>query len=270
MPTLLAEFYKLVLTCIATMRVSDPGLFIGAILGGLTIGGLLWWAAHLWAHSWNRKFSLSPIHQVLAAFVLILSTVFSLAAVSLKYADRVVENKVRLWQQLASADEGLKQELSGRLYDEIAMRGAEDMSKIPDPRTLGPGEVWMFTYQNAAETQAIIGDVYTRGALRHFQRANPLLGTILSPAVSPDVVIRDIQVKSQANPGEPYNLGDAVRLLVEQMFLNMRDQLWRIVVIARTVAAVLFVLFLAIPFSMIAVSAYKDIHVHTLPNRLKL
>jgi len=263
MPTLLSEFYKLTLNCIGILRNDDPKLFIAAILAGLTIGGLLWWGAHGWARLWNTKFSLTPLHHILAAFVLLFALGYTVSAVSLKYAVRTVETKVRLWQDSANLDADLKNRLSARLYDEIAARGTEDISGIPDPRALGPGESWSFTYQNHSETQAIIGDVYTKGALQHFERLHPLLAVILSPAVPPELIVEDIRTKSRSNPAEPYQLNDGTSLLVEQMFQKMSDQIWRVVVAARITLLVLFLLFLSIPIVVIAVSAYRDIRIHS-------
>jgi hypothetical protein len=263
MPTLLSEFYKLVLQCIGILRSDDPRLFIGAVLAGLTIGGLLWWAAFGWGRLWNKKFSLSPLHHILAAFVLLFAFGYTISAVSLKYAVRTVESKVRLWQESANLDADLKNRLSARLYDEIVARGTEDISQIPDPRTLAPGESWSFTYQNHTETQAVIGDVYTKGALQHFERIHPLLAVILSPTVPPELIVEDIRAKSRNNPGEPYQLNDGTRLLVEQMFQQMSDQVWRVVVAARVALLVLFLVFLSIPITVIAISAYRDIRIHT-------
>ena len=270
MPTLLSEFYKLALNCIGILRSDDPKLFIGAVLAGLTIGGLLWWGAHGWARLWNKSFSLTPLHHILAALALLLALGYTLSAVSLKYASRTVETKVRLWQQAANLDNDLKTRLSARLYDEIAARGSEDMSRIPDPRSLGPGETWTFTYQNHSETQAIIGDVYTKGALQHFEREHPLLAFILSPSVPPELIVEDIRATSRNNPTEAYQLNDGTRLLVEQMFLKMSDQVWRVVAVARITALVLFLLFLSIPITVIAVSAYRDIRIHTPAKLLNL
>lgn len=268
MPTLLSEFYKLTLNCIGILRSDDPRLFIGAVLAGLTIGALIWWGAHAWARLWNLKFSLSPLHHILAALALLFALGYTVSAVSLKYAARTVETKVRLWQEGANLDADLKSRLSARLYDEIAARGTEDIAKIPDPRALAPGESWSFTYQNHSETQAIIGDVYTKGALQHFEKLHPLLAVILSPAVPPELIVEDIRAKSRSNPNEAYQLNDGTRLLVEQMFVKMSDQVWRVVVAARITLLVLFLLFLSIPFTVIAVSAYRDIRAHQLDKLL--
>lgn len=270
MPTLLSEFYKLALNCIGILRSDDPKLFIGAILAGLTVGGLLWWGAFWWARLWNKKYSLTPLHHVLAALVLLLATGYALTSVSLKYAARTVESKVRLWQEAANLDADLKSRLSARLYDEVAARGTEDISKIPDPRTLAPGETWTFTYQNHTETQAVIGDVYTKGALQHFEKSHPLLALILSPAVPAELIIEDIRVKSRANPSGIYQLNDGTRLLVEQMFVKMSDQIWRVVMVSRITLLVLFLIFLSIPIVLIAMAAYRDIRIHTLGKLLSV
>ncbi len=159
---------------------------------------------------------------------------------------------------------------SERFRCEIVARGTENMAGIPDPRSLGPGESWSFTYQNHTETQAVIGDVYTKGALQHFEKAHPLLALILSPSVPPELIVQDIQTKSRANPGEPYQLNDGTRLLVDQMFMKMSDQIWRVLTTARITLFVLFLLFLSIPVVLIAVAAYRDIRVHTVTKLLNV
>lgn len=267
MPTLLAEFYKLSLQCIGILRGDDPKLFIGAVLAGLTLGGLLWWGAFGWGRLWNKKFSLTPLHHVLCALAMLFALGYSLTAVSLKYAARTIETKVRLWQDAANLDADLKNRLMVRLYDEIAARGLEDVSSIPDPRSLAPGETWTLTYKNHTETPALIGDIYTKGALQHFGKIHPLLALVLSPSVPPEMIVEDIQAKARANPSEPYALNDGTRLLVGQMFLKMSDRIWRVVLTARLVLLGLFLVFLTIPVVLIALSAYRDIRVHT-PGKL--
>lgn len=270
MATLLAEFYKLTLQCVGVLRNDDPKLFLGALLAGLTLGGLLWWGAFGWARLWNKKFTLGPLHHALCALALLLALGYSLSAVSLKYASRMVENKVRLWQEAANLDGDLRSRLMARLYDELSARGLEDMSNIPDPRTLGPGEVWSVTYKNHTETPALIGDIYTRGALEHFSRTHPLLAAILSPTVPPELIVEDIRNKARNNPGQAYQLNDGTRLLVEQMFVKMSDQVWRVVVSARLILLALFLVFLTIPITLIARAAYGDIRVHQPAKRLPI
>jgi hypothetical protein len=268
MATLLAEFYKLTLQCIGVLRNDDPRLFIGAVLAGLTIGGLLWWGGFAWSRLWNKKFTLRPIHHVLCALALLFALGYTVSAVSLKYAARMVETKVRLWQEAANLDGDLRSRLMARLYDELAARGLEDMSTIPDPRTLGPGEVWAVTYKNHTETPALIGDIYTRGALEHFGKTHPLLAVMLSPTVPPELIVEDIRNKARANPGEAYQLNDGTRLLVEQMFAKMSDQVWRVVLSARLILLGLFIVFLSVPVVLIALSAYQDIRIHLPAKRL--
>lgn len=260
---LLAEFYKLALQCVNILRTNDPRLFIGAVLAGLTVGGLLWWFACVWGHWWNKKFTLQPLHHILAALALVFAPAYTVTSVGLKYASAMAERAVRSWQESATFDNDLRMRLAARLYDEIAARGGEDMSKIPDPRQLDAGQEWIFTYSNHAETQAVIGEVYTRGALEHFKKNRPLLAAILSPSVTPDLVVNDIRQKSTSDPGAPYHLQDGVQLLVSQMFMNLSSQIGRVVITARLVLLGLFLLFLLIPFSLIAAAAYRDIRVHT-------
>jgi hypothetical protein len=266
---ILSEFYKLSLDCVSTLRTNDPKLFIGSVLAGLTVGGLLWWGAHLWAHLWNKTFSMTPLHHVLAAFVLALSVLYAVTSVSLKYAANRVESRLQMWQQTIELDNDLRQQLSSELYDGIAASGKEDMSRIPDPRALQAGERWQFEYQSP-ETQELVGQVYTGGALRHFKRNHSLLAAILSPDVSNDIIVEDIRLKSRVNRGSAYELSDGTRLLVQQMMVNLRDQVWRVVTIARSILLGLFVLFLLIPLTLIAIAAYKDIKPHTLARSVAL
>jgi hypothetical protein len=260
---ILSEFYKLSLDCVGVLRTSDPKLFIGSVLAGLTVGGLLWWGSHLWAHLWNRSFNMTPLHHVLAALVLALSVLYAVTSVSLKYAANRVESRLQMWQQTIELDGDLRQQLSTELYDGIAASGKEDMSRVPDPRNLQLGERWQFEYQSP-ETQELVGQVYTGGALRHFKRNHSLLSAILSPDVSNDIIVEDIRLKSRVNRGSAYELSDGTRLLVQQMMVNLRDQVWRVVTIARAILLGLFVLFLLIPLTLIAVAAYKGIKAHRL------
>lgn len=266
---ILSEFYKLALDCVATLRVSDPTLFIGSVLAGLTVGGLLWWGSHLWAHLWNKTFNMTPLHHTLAAIVLALSVLYAVTSVALKYTGNRVESRLQTWQQTIELDDDLRQQLSSELYDGIAAGSKEDMSRIPDPRLLQPGERWQFEYQSP-ETQELVGQVYTGGALRHFKRNHALLALILSPDVSNDIIVKDIRLKSRMNRGSAYELSDGTRLLVQQMMVNLRDQVWRVVAIARVVLLGLFVLFLLIPLSLIAVAAFRDIRPHSLARAVSL
>jgi hypothetical protein len=260
---ILSEFYKLSLDCVSTLRTDDPKLFIGSILAGLTVGGLLWWGTHFWAHLWNKSYNMTPVHHVLAAVVLALAVLYAVTSVGLKYAANRVENRLQLWQQTIELDNDLRQQLTAELYDGIAASGKEDMSKIRDPRELQPGERWQFEYESN-ETQELVGQVYTSGALRHFKRNHPLLATILSPDVSNDIIVEDIRLKSRINRGVPYELSDGTRLLVDQMMLKLRDQVWRVVTIARAILFGLFLFFLLVPLTLIAIAAFKDIKPHRL------
>ena len=260
---ILSEFYKLSLDCVATLRTDDPKLFIGSVLAGLTIGGLLWWGTHLWAHLWNKSYNMTPVHHVLAAIVLALAVLYAITSVGLKYAANRVENRLQDWQQSIGLDNDLRQQLMSELYDGIAASGKEDMSKIMDPREL-QGERWQFEYQSP-ETAELVGQVYTSGSLRHFKRNHSHLATILSPDVSNDIIVEDIRLKGKINGGAaPYDLSDGARLLVEQMMIKIRDQVWRVLTIARVILSALFLLFLLVPLTIIAIAAYKDIKPHRL------
>jgi len=266
---ILSEFYKLSLDCVATLRTDDPKLFIGSVLAGLTIGGLLWWGTHLWAHLWNKSYNMTPVHHVLAAIVLALAVLYAITSVGLKYAANRVENRLQDWQQSVGLDNDLKEQLMSELYDGIAASGKEDMSKIRDPRELQPGERWQIEYQSN-ETQELVGQVYTSGSLRHFKRNHSLLATILSPDVSNDIIVEDIRLKRKISGGVPYDLSDGARLLVEQMMLKLRDQVWRVVTIARVILFALFLLFLLVPLTIIAIAAYKDIKPHRLTRHVAM
>ena len=267
---ILSEFYKLSLDCVATLRTDDPKLFIGSVLAGLTIGGLLWWGTHLWAHLWNKSYNMTPVHHVLAAIVLALAVLYAITSVGLKYAANRVEKKLQDWQQTIESDSDLRGRLAAELYDGMAASGKEDMSKIRDPRELQPSETWHVMYQGSAETMELIGQVYTGGALRHFKRNHPLLATILSPDVSNDIIVEDIRLKSQIDRNAAYNLRDGSRLLVDQMMLKLRDQVWRVVTIARAILFGLFLLFLLVPLTVIAIAAYKDIKPHRLTRHVAM
>lgn len=261
---ILSEFYKLALDCVTTLRTNDPKLFIGSVLAGLTVGGLLWWGSHFWAHLWNRSFNMTPLHHVLAAIVLALAVLYAVTSVALKYTASRVETRLQMWQQTIDLDADLKNRLSAELYDALSAEGKEDMSRIPDPRSLQPGERWQFQYSHNESTQPLVGEIYTRGALQHFKRNHSMLATILSPNVSSDLIVEDIRLKSSSNPGAVYQLADGTRLIVQQMMLNLSDQIWRVVTAARAILSGLFVLFLLVPLTLIAIAAYKDIRIHRL------
>jgi hypothetical protein len=261
---ILSEFYKLALDCVTTLRTNDPKLFIGSVLAGLTVGGLLWWGSHFWAHLWNRSFNMTPLHHVLAAIVLALAVLYAVTSVALKYTANRVETRLQMWQQTIDLDADLKNRLSAELYDSISAEGKEDMSRIPDPRSLQPGERWQFQYSHHESTQPLVGEIYTRGALQHFKRNHSLLAAILSPDVSSELIVEDIRLKSSSSPGAVYELSDGTRLIVQQMMLNLRDQVWRVVTAARAILLGLFLLFLLAPLTLIAIAAYKGIKAHRL------
>lgn len=258
---ILAEFYKLALKCLALLRIDDPTLLIGAVLAGVTVGVLLWFGCHLWANLWNKGYALKPLHHVLAAVVLVLATVYAVSYVSLKYTSRIVEAEIQSWQESISMDNDLKTELCGELYDQISAKGLEDMSRIPDPRSIPAGERWIFTYKHD-ETKVIVAQVYTDGALHHFQKNHPLISKLLSADVSPELIVNDINVKTKNSPDSLYNLEDASRLIATVMAQTLQTQIWRVVMAVRLILLAVFLLWLLIPLTLIAIAAYKDIRVY--------
>ncbi len=258
---ILAEFYKLALKCLALLRIDDPTLLVGAVLAGVTIGGLLWFGCHAWSHLWNKSFALKPLHHLLAAVVLILATVYAVSYVSLKYTSRIVEAEIQAWQEAISLDNDLKTELCGELYDQISAKGLEDMSRIPDPRSLPPGTMWLFTYKHD-ETKVIVAQVYTEGALHHFQKNHPLISKLLSADVAPELVVNDINVKTKNSPESVYRLSDASLLIATVMAQTLQTQVWRVVMAVRLILLAVFLLWLLIPLTLIAIAAYKDIRVY--------
>jgi hypothetical protein len=288
--TALLELPKLLLDLVFDLYEAKPRAFLVAVVVGFLLAGSAWWAARAVALNFNRDFHFKPQFHVYCGTAAIITLIFVVIFVALERTLPDVTKRIADWEQLlapspdsptprpAQTQEWSRDtfraayEAVYRLHD-VTGRQLEDFSRYPHPDDNPDTRIPLTTVAARAKT----AEVYAQSAVTHFRDSHPLLGWMLSARTDaaaqtiPADMQRFFSAQADVLPDseEPYQLKHAVRLAAQAIRAELDAQVPRVVLVARALLVLLFLLAQTLVFGLLIRSALADIREPRLSQETK-
>jgi hypothetical protein len=230
-------------------------VFVAALL--LAAG--MWVFCSFFSRLWNKNYHLNAWHHVLCFFAAAATFVVVLLYPSLEYLKPFAYASVQSWQSELMRNVSLWNEVSRKCRKACEAMGIKQET---------PGGVTVKTSTpGGKEISGIkkVSQIHAQALVENFIRERPGLSLILSARgrQAQEAMNREMEDYFNTNPmsimGQEIIIkegGDVIRRDLDQ-------QIPKIVPYARTGLILIFLLFQAIPFGIIAIASYRDIRVHT-------
>ena len=245
--------------CVTQLVQTEPVLFAFTLLAGMVLAALCWWGATHYSRLFNLTFQITRLHQVLCAFAALLTLVFCVLFVSLKFTRQIAQQAIEAWTQ--KVRDGLWQDdVDYKLYYAIKATGAEDFTHFPPPVK----KTDAYTVPaNAPSSRRLMASVPANEALHLFRRSNPYLSHVLSlPNRMPDgLIFNDVNEFFARNPTINYPIDRSFNLTEAEIRGRLDPETPKAVLYARLILTGFFLLAQAIPFLWIGFAAYRDLQV---------
>jgi hypothetical protein len=254
----MSDFCNILFNCIAQFKQDEFIAFLITLAVGILLGAGSWFLCNYYSRLWNVRFRVTLTHQLLCAVAAILTVIFTLTFVSLKYTKDIAYSTIAVWQQQIKSDSGWNAQTFRKSYEKVKALGVEDFSRYPHPNEGG-----RLMPLSKSESRQINATVYATEAILHFKHSHPYLALILraQPDISIQVISADTDHYFATHPGGIYSAGDAVDLAAKYIKSGLDAQVPRIVTVSRTLIVILFLFVQAIPLGLIGWAAYKDVKV---------
>jgi hypothetical protein len=244
--------------CVALLVQTEPVLFGFTLLAGVILAALCWWGATHYSRLFNLTFQITRLHQVLCALAALLTLVFCVLFVSLKFTRQIAQQAIETWTQNVS-DGGWQDNVYIKLYYATKATGAEDFTNFPPPVK---GKYFKIP-ASAPSSRHLMASVPANEALHLFRNNNPYLSHVLSlPNHMPDgPIFNDVNEFFARTPNVTYPIDRAFRLTGEAIKSRLDPETPKAVLYARLILTGFFLLAQAIPFLWIGFAAYRDLQV---------
>lgn len=255
------DLFFLIVRCVEKLQTDARAVLLGTLAAGVSLGVLCWIACSYYAYFWNLRFRITLTHHMFCGIATLLTMLFTLTFVSLKYTEQVAKAIVLGWQQIEILnDSSWKHATFRKAYEEVKALGIEDFTQYPHPDQ--GGNLIPVSRKESQETSA---RVYANEAVQHFKKSHSYLSMILKTDsdVPTEVIYKDNAQFFVDHPGQTYPLENAVKLAADHIRQGLEPQAVRVVRVSRGVLAVLFLLVQGIPFGLIGFAAYRDLKAYT-------
>jgi hypothetical protein len=244
--------------CVIQLVQTQPVLFGFTLLAGVVLAALCWWGATHYSRLFNLTFQITRLHQVLCAGAALLTLVFCVLFVSLKFTQQIAQQAIEEWTHKVN-DGNWQDDVFIKLYYAIKATGAEDFTKYPPPVR---GTVFN-TPVSAPSSRHLMASVPANEALHLFRSGNPYLSHVLSlPTRMPDgPIFNDANEFFARTPTLTYPIDRAFRLTEAAIKSRLAPETPKAVLYARLILTGFFLLAQAIPFLWIGFAAYRDLQV---------
>jgi len=230
-------------------------VFVAALL--LAAG--MWVFCSFFSRLWNRHYHLTAWHHVLCFFAAAATFFVVLLYPSLEYLKPFAYASVQSWQSELKRNVPLWNEVSRKCRKTCEAMGIKQET---------PGGVTVSTSTPSGKGISGIkkvSQIHAQAIVGNFVLERPGLSLILSA--------RGRQAQEAINKEmEDYFNTNPMSIMAQEIIINkggdviradLDQQIPKLVPYARTVLVLIFLLFQAIPFGMIAIASYRDIKVHS-------
>src|ERR1700691_4721937 len=83
--------------CVTLLVQTEPLLFGLTLLAGVILAALCWWAATHYSRLFNLTFQINMLHQILCAGAAMLTLIFCVLFVSLKFTKQIAQQAIDSW-----------------------------------------------------------------------------------------------------------------------------------------------------------------------------
>jgi hypothetical protein len=244
--------------CFTLLVQTEPLLFGLTLLAGVILAALCWWAATHYSRLFNLTFQITRLHQILCAGAAMLTLIFCLLFVSLKFTKQIAQQAIDSWNHEITTDTRWQYRVGVKIYYLIKATGAENFAKYPPPTDVG-----VRFPANKPSSRHIMASVPANEALHLFQISNPYLSHVLSlPARMPEgTIISDVNQFFAQFPNGIYYMSRAINLAAREIKSRLDPETPKAVTYARLILTACFFAAQSIPFVWIGIAAYRDLQV---------
>ena len=230
-------------------------VFVAALL--LAAG--MWVFCSFFSRLWNRHYHLNAWHHVLCFFAAAATFIVVLLYPSLEYLKPFAYASVQSWQSELMRNVSLWNEVSRKCRKACEAMGIKQET---------PGGVTVKTSTpGGKEISGIkkVSQIHAQALVENFIRERPGLSLILSARgrQAQEAMNREMEDYFNTNPMSIMGQEIIIREGGDVIRRDLDQQIPKIVPYARTGLVLIFLLFQAIPFGIIAIASYRDIRVHT-------
>ena len=250
------DFLSLVIGSIGILA-SHHKEFATTLGVAFALSGLGWWGAANYSKLWNLQFRTTATHTILCLLAAILTFVFVVLFVSLKYTKDAAENSIDAWRAVSTREMSWETSTHRKAYNEIKQLGIEDFTTAKAVSGTIP------LTQTASRNK--LAEVYAAAAIEDFQAKRPFLSKIVWIRYAvPQQTIGQIEKRiSQffASESSTIPADKIVEYTAEALKTPLHEGTARVVPIARSIIIVLFILVQLVPFGLIGWAAWRDLKV---------
>ena len=228
-------------------------------VAALMLAAGMWVFCSFFSRLWNRHYHLNAWHHVLCFFAAAATFVVVLLYPSLEYLKPFAYASVQSWQSELMRNNGLWNEVSRKCRKACEAMGIKQET---------PGGVTVKTSTpGGKEISGIkkVSQIHAQALVENFIRERPGLSLILSARgrQAQEAMNREMEDYFNANPMSIMGQEIIIREGGDVIRRDLDQQIPKIVPYTRTGLVLIFLLFQAIPFGIIAIASYRDIRVHT-------
>lgn len=244
-------------SCISMLASRSPRTLVLTIVAALLLAGGCWWVCTNYYQLWNKRFQIGVVHQAFCALAALMTLVFTLVFVSMRYTGEITQNAIDKWHTKARADRRTIDDAFRRGYAAVKASGLEDFSNVPPVDANN-----RYIPVTSVRTGEIASKAYVDSVTDDFRTKNSFLLRVLALPEAPLSAIQaDRDVWRRSQPGVNYPMMRAVDFTATHIRNALVPQAPKTVSYVRGMAVGMLLLFQAIPFALIGYSSYKDLKV---------
>jgi len=250
----ITSLIDLLFRCPEEMAARTPTVFQVCLVLALLLGGATFWGCIRSIRLWNQTYRIPWWSYIAASFA---SVVIFCGTILLPSSGLIKDAAVSLiedWSKGLPRDRRWTDETFKEAKRQVVKLGLEEPASYQ--RETIP--------VNHEESRKVAARTYAQAAVAHFREHNPLLSKLLSPKATPteEEIYDDVRVFFEKNPGKKYGVEQAISLASENLRQDLQKQAPKVVVYARGLVILSVLLLTALPFALVGINAYRDIHVH--------
>ena len=250
----ITSLLDLLFRCPREMAERTPTVFQVCLVFGVLLGGLAFWACMRSVRLWNQTYPIPWWSYLAASFAALV--VFS-GTILLPSSGLIKDAAVSLiedWSKRLPRDRRWTDETFKEAKRQVVKLGLEEPASYQK-------ETIPVSHE---ESRKVAARTYAQAAVTHFREHNPLLSKLLSPKATPteEEIYENVRSFFEKNSGKKYGVEQAIDLASENLRQDLQKQAPKVVVYARAIVILGVLLLTALPFALVGINAYRDIHIH--------
>jgi len=257
--TVAQDFLSLLVGCVAFFAANSRGNFTLTLVVGSLLAALCWVGCSYYSRLWNLRYRVTITHHVLCCLAAILTLLFTVIFVALRYTKEAARVSVQGWELQINLDKFWAERTYASTWQKVKSLGLEDFTNAPPP-----GMPNSHIPTNKDPSIRLAASTYAKASVEHFKNNRPFLSKIVHTQIELPSQVLDADVKNYfATVSKSYPPPRAISLVASQMTRELDSQLPRVATTFRLIAVGLFFAVQFIPFGLVGLAAYRNIKVRT-------